>query len=149
MHGPEPPRGIDLPHGRIIVVDGRAMVYSIMHGYHLPLDEAPDDTSAIYHKILGDVALERAAKQDTDAPRKSKREDIIQEVGPDDVYLPCTSCRRCQRVLRVSRASHVATVRDPHRACREQGPAGSAIWRLSTGARSASLLMMPVRWKRS
>ena len=65
------------------------MVYSIMHGYHLPLDETEEDTTAIYKQILGDVAADREMKGG-DAARSKKKKSALVDVPANDPYRPCT-----------------------------------------------------------
>ena len=94
VHGPELPPGPavpDLPHGRVRIIDGRPMVYSIMHGYHLPLDETDEDSTAIYRQILGDEAAEQAGKRLAEK-RRSGRSYLV-DVPADDPYEPCTWVR--------------------------------------------------------
>lgn len=87
VEGPElpPGHGVDLPHGRIVDIKGRRMVYSIMHGYHLPLDEAPLDSSAIYRKILGDVATTQASARAS----AKKKDQVVEDVPANDPFVAC------------------------------------------------------------
>jgi len=103
------------------------MVYSIMHGYHLPLDETDEDSTAIYRQILGDEAAEQAGKRLAEK-RRSGRSYLV-DVPADDPYEPCTWVRGtgseqpdCAHTTSAWRTTH-------------QGLHANGHWRRCSGAR--------------
>jgi hypothetical protein len=74
------------------ITAGKRMVYSIMHGYMIPVtDEADDDTSALYQKILGELREENGAAEKAASKADKTQRKTLQErfVPADDPLMAC------------------------------------------------------------
>ena len=82
------------------------MVYSIMHGYMIPVvEEADDDTSALYNKILGELREENGYDEKAAAKaERAQRKTLVEQFVPADDPLTTCACESRLMVLALTHA---------------------------------------------